>query len=275
MNDGVCDCCDGSDEYEGKIECVNNCKELGKKMREEQDEKRRLQEEGFKKREGFIAEANNMMEGKKLKIQELEKEKTELQDKLKELEAKKAEAEGPEKEAKDKHEQAWKEQKEVRDKERSAIKAREAFDELDLNKDGFVDVLEIIPHMEFDIDSNGVVSEEEAKEHLEDNEKVDFDEFSSRIWGNIQSIYKKLVPDDQKEVPPPPVEPQGETGVPVPNEEPQEDAVDEDKMPEYDEETKALIAAADEARKNHEEADKRSRDIDGEITTLTSYLNTD
>lgn len=28
------------------------------------------------------------------------------------------------------------EQKEVRDKERSAIKAREAFDELDLNKDG-------------------------------------------------------------------------------------------------------------------------------------------
>lgn len=90
-------------------------------MREEQDEKRRLQEEGFKKREGFIAEANNMMEGKKvrycnhclkitlsviklietvwyyltnqsgylflqLKIQELEKEKTELQDKLKELE---------------------------------------------------------------------------------------------------------------------------------------------------------------------------------------------
>lgn len=41
-------------------------RELGKKMREEQDEKRRLQEEGFKKREGFIAEANNMMEGKKV-----------------------------------------------------------------------------------------------------------------------------------------------------------------------------------------------------------------
>lgn len=59
------------------------------------------------------------------------------------------------------------------------------------------------------------------QEHLEDNEKVDFDEFSSKIWGNIHSIYKKLVPDDQKEVPPPPVEPQGETGVPVPTEEPQ------------------------------------------------------
>lgn len=41
-------------------------RELGKKMREQQDEKRRLQEEGFKKREGFIAEANNMMEGKKV-----------------------------------------------------------------------------------------------------------------------------------------------------------------------------------------------------------------
>nr|XP_022319009.1 glucosidase 2 subunit beta-like isoform X3 [Crassostrea virginica] len=275
VNDGVCDCCDGSDEYEGKIECVNNCKELGKKLREEQDEKRRLHEEGFKKREGFIAEASTLMEGKKLKIKELETEKAEIQEKLKELEARKTEAEGPEKEAKDKHEQAWKEQKDAREKERQAGKAREAFDDLDLNKDGFVDVFEIIPHLEFDIDSNGIVSEEEAKEHLEDHEKVDYEEFSSKIWGNIHSIYKKLVPDEPQQVTPPPVEPQGDTGVPVPTEEPQEESAEEDKMPEYDEETKALIAAADEARKNYEEADKRSRDIDGEITTLTSYLNTD
>lgn len=41
-------------------------RELGKKLREEQDEKRRLHEEGFKKREGFIAEASTLMEGKKV-----------------------------------------------------------------------------------------------------------------------------------------------------------------------------------------------------------------
>ncbi|XP_048760429.2 uncharacterized protein LOC125669743 isoform X3 [Ostrea edulis] len=327
VNDGVCDCCDGSDEYGGKIECVNNCKELGKKLREEQDQKKLLQEEGFKKREGFIAEANKVMEEKRLKIQELEKEKAELQDKVKELEAKKIEVETPEKEAKDRHEQAWKEQKEAKEKERDAVKARDAFDDLDLNKDGFVDILEIIPHQEFDIDANGVVSEEEAKEHLEDQEKVDYEEFNSKIWSNIHGIYKKLVPEEEKKDSALPVESQGETGAPVPTEEPQatphvtpppdegddyeeddededeetseletttsmenleletteelfppevkEESVDDDKMPEYDEETKALIAAADEARKNYEEADKRSRDIDGEITTLTSYLNTD
>ncbi|XP_061191437.1 glucosidase 2 subunit beta-like isoform X1 [Saccostrea echinata] len=326
VNDGVCDCCDGTDEYGGKIECVNNCKELGKAMREEQDQKRRLHEEGFKKRDGFIAEVKRIMEEKNVKIQELEKEKAELEVRLKELEALKAEHEGPEKEAKDRHEQVWKEQKEAKEKERSALRAREAFDDLDLNKDGFCDILEIIPHMEFDIDSNGIVSEEEAKEHLEDQEKVDFDEFSSKIWGNIQGIYKKLVPEEEKKETPPPVEPQGETETLVPPEEPQatphvtpppdegedyedddgededesklletttsmenvelpenaelfppeeEEHVDEEKMPEYDEETKALIAAADEARKKYEEADKRSKDIDGEITSLTSYLNTD
>ncbi|XP_062589680.1 glucosidase 2 subunit beta-like isoform X3 [Saccostrea cucullata] len=276
VNDGVCDCCDGTDEYGGKIECVNNCKELGKALREEQDQKRRLHEEGFKKRDGFIAEVKRIMEEKNVKIQELEKEKAELEVRLKELEALKAEHEGPEKEAKDRHEQVWKEQKEARDKERSALRAREAFDDLDLNKDGFCDILEIIPHQEFDIDSNGIVSEEEAKEHLEDQEKVDFNEFSSKIWGNIQGIYKKLVPEEEKQETPPPAEPQGETEPLVPPEEPQEEEhVDEEKMPEYDEETKALIAAADEARKKFEEADKRSKDIDGEITSLTSYLNTD
>ena len=56
---------------------------------------------------------------------------------------------------------------------------------------------------------------------MEDNEKVDYEEFSSKIWGNIHSIYKKLVPDEPQQVTPPPVEPQGDTGVPVPTEEPQ------------------------------------------------------
>lgn len=41
-------------------------RELGKKLREEQDQKKLLQEEGFKKREGFIAEANKVMEEKRV-----------------------------------------------------------------------------------------------------------------------------------------------------------------------------------------------------------------
>lgn len=36
VNDGVCDCCDGSDEYAGHVQCANNCRELGRTAREEQ-----------------------------------------------------------------------------------------------------------------------------------------------------------------------------------------------------------------------------------------------
>lgn len=56
---------------------------------------------------------------------------------------------------------------------------------------------------------------------MEDQEKVDYEEFNSKIWNNIHGIYKKLVPEEEKKDSALPVEPQGETGAPVPTEEPQ------------------------------------------------------
>ena len=35
MNDGVCDCCDGSDEWSGRVECPDTCLEVGRSAREE------------------------------------------------------------------------------------------------------------------------------------------------------------------------------------------------------------------------------------------------
>jgi len=35
VNDGICDCCDGHDEYSGKTTCTNTCLEVGKAAREE------------------------------------------------------------------------------------------------------------------------------------------------------------------------------------------------------------------------------------------------
>lgn len=35
VNDGICDCCDGADEYAGRKNCVNNCLEIGRAAREE------------------------------------------------------------------------------------------------------------------------------------------------------------------------------------------------------------------------------------------------
>ncbi|KAJ8305801.1 hypothetical protein KUTeg_016346 [Tegillarca granosa] len=194
VNDGVCDCCDGTDEYDNIIQCQNNCIELGRALREEREKVRKLQEEGFQKRKQFSEEGKKNKEEKRVKLQELETQKIEAETQKKELEAKKNEAEEPEKKAKEKHEKAWEETKTKLEAEREAKKAQDAFENLDTNKDNLVQLDEMKTHKEFDIDSNGEVGDEEAKEYLEENESVDLDHFTEKVWPNIKQIYKKEQP---------------------------------------------------------------------------------
>eukprot|EP00111_Clytia_hemisphaerica_P019852 TCONS_00058531-protein len=49
----------------------------------------------------------------------------------------------------------------------------------------------------------------------------------------------------------------------------------EDKMPDYDEATRALIANADKARLEYDEADKEVRELESEQSTLNTYLGLD
>ena len=35
VNDGICDCCDGADEFEFGTTCANTCREMGAAAREE------------------------------------------------------------------------------------------------------------------------------------------------------------------------------------------------------------------------------------------------
>ncbi|XP_052097911.1 glucosidase 2 subunit beta-like isoform X4 [Mytilus californianus] len=267
VNDGVCDCCDGTDEDAGRIECVNNCKDLGKKLREEQDRTRKLQQEGFEKQKTFSEEGKRVHEEKISRQAELEKERETLEVTVKELETAKLEAESPETEAKDKHQKAWDELKAERQAKKEVEAASVAFKELDTNGDNSIELLEIIAHIEFDIDSNGVVSEEEAKEHLEDKERVDYDTFVKDIWPHVKDIYKK----PSTEEPPPEVDPSTEAR----GEEAQTEQKDEESMPEYDEETKKLIEAADEARKNYDEANSKLKELDNELSSIKSYLEQD
>ena len=69
VNDGICDCCDGSDEWAGPLYqfddagsdssgCVNVCMEMGKEEREERERLAKVIEEGAKLR-------NEMIERKK------------------------------------------------------------------------------------------------------------------------------------------------------------------------------------------------------------------
>ncbi|KAL5021013.1 hypothetical protein ScPMuIL_000168 [Solemya velum] len=307
VNDGVCDCCDGTDEYSGLIECVNNCKELGKKMREEQQRVRLLQEQGYKTKLEQINEGRKKREEKKAMVEALEKSKIQLETLRNEKEAKKQEVEEPETEAKDKHKQQWEEVKAQREAQAENERINEAFIKLDANKDNIVDIAEIMAHSEFDINSDGEVSVEEAKEHLEDAEQTDPAYFAEKVWPHIKDLFKK----EEKEVEDPGAE---EPKVPEVMDNPdydedEEEEHDEDEhddedegdhdpytddhehpdelpleeenkkgdqeMPEYDEETKKLIEVADAARAEFNEADSKLKDAEKELNDLKSYLNGD
>ncbi|KAL3868940.1 hypothetical protein ACJMK2_041691 [Sinanodonta woodiana] len=190
VNDGICDCCDGTDEWGGKIECVNNCKELGKKLREELERINILQEEGFQQRTALSEEGKRRKEEKKTELEQLEKERIDLEAIKIELEAKKKEVEGPEKEAKDKHQKAWEESKSSHIAEMEKVHALVAFHELDTNDDKLLTIAEAIQHSAFDKDQDGTATEQEVKEHLEDVDQADFDHFLEKVWPNIKDFYK-------------------------------------------------------------------------------------
>lgn len=56
FNDGVCDpeCCDGSDETDGKANCPNRCKEVGDAFKKEKAEEERKTRVGSSIRDGYI-----------------------------------------------------------------------------------------------------------------------------------------------------------------------------------------------------------------------------
>ena len=96
VNDGVCDyelCCDGSEEFGGKIKCENKCKEIGKEYRRLEQEKRKKMEIAGKKRKGMTDESALLKEQTQKELTELkaivdklEKEKAELERKKLEVE---------------------------------------------------------------------------------------------------------------------------------------------------------------------------------------------
>ncbi|KAH9498447.1 hypothetical protein Btru_007504 [Bulinus truncatus] len=246
VNDGICDCCDGSDEYDGTISCENTCEKLFAEIR--------AQQEAFRAKQ----EAGKRYTGSKRDV----------------LQAAKDEVELPEKEAKTKHEKAWEAVKAEKKKQLEAEAAAVAFKELDVNDDQIVDYPELTKHSEFDIDSDGTVSEEEAKEYLEDSEQVDLITFTEKIWPNIKEIYKPLSPKEELESQTEETA-QDDTQKVAETATEKAETAEEDRMPEYDEETKNLIAIAEEARQKFNEADKKVKDVENEINAIKKYLELD
>ncbi|GLT26966.1 hypothetical protein SLA2020_020000 [Shorea laevis] len=61
VNDGICDCCDGSDEYDGEVKCPNTCWEAGKAARDKLKKKIATYQEGVTLRKQEIEHARMAM----------------------------------------------------------------------------------------------------------------------------------------------------------------------------------------------------------------------
>lgn len=118
MNDGICDCCDGSDEYEGRVKCVDTCKA---KREEEVEGKRKQLEAGKKaleKRADYLERAKEVVEGKKKEAEEIREKVKSLQAEIDELEV--------EKQAKEAREQIAKEIQQLQNPPQAVPKAEDA-----------------------------------------------------------------------------------------------------------------------------------------------------
>ena len=73
----------------------------------------------------------------------------------------------------------------------SSEQSEKAFRPLDVNNDGLVSVAEMTDQLAFDIDSDGTLSPEEAREYLENNEAVDYETFHDKVWPNVKEILEK------------------------------------------------------------------------------------
>lgn len=289
VNDGICDCCDGADEYNGRTQCTNLCEQLGQLLKEEEARQHRLKMEGYEIYLQYVEQSREARNSKQARLEQLLRERDEVDVQRAALEKRKTETEQPEREAKERFEQAWEAEKELRKSSRRLQRAKEAFSDLDQNQDYLVSVEELQAHSEFDIDSNGEVAPDEAKEYLEENEAVAFDVFLEKIWDNIREIYRR--PGDNTSPPPttseaPDTRDDGssppDTHIdyddnkrPTESRKPTSDDDEDDKMPDYDENTKFLISAADEARREYNNFDAKFRDIESEINELKKVLDQD
>ena len=107
VNDMICDCCDGSDEWDTDVNCPNVCDSLGAEAREAAKKQRAVYEAGWAKRAELAKQGAKALEEKKSELGKLKKELEELQPLKSSTEETKSAAEAKEQEAKDKEDNAW------------------------------------------------------------------------------------------------------------------------------------------------------------------------
>ncbi|XP_028678840.1 glucosidase 2 subunit beta [Erpetoichthys calabaricus] len=305
VNDGVCDCCDATDEYNSGAVCPNTCKEMGRKERESLQQMAEIAREGFQLKQRLIEEAKRRLEEKEKKLVELKEGKIQKEEQLEALRTVKETAEKPEKEARDRHQGAWEEQKAIIQKEKDRRRMAESFREIDDDGDGIISVSELQTHGELDPDADGSLTEEEAQTLMGGATQTDMTAFEEVAWKNIKEKYKpefeahpeapmlSETPEEIAKEPPSDSVPEedddedddGEDEVDDEDDPeydkappvglPSQKTEDEERMPPYDEETQALIDAAQKARDAFDEAEKSLREAEDQIRGLEKEISFD
>ncbi|KAH7299731.1 hypothetical protein KP509_24G026500 [Ceratopteris richardii] len=112
VNDGICDCCDGSDEYDGKITCSNTCAKAGKVLRERLEKKISIFKAGLEIRKRDVEHAKVTIAKEKSELSVLKQEEKKLKDQVQGLKVKKEAIEKAEQEEKLQREKEEKARKE-------------------------------------------------------------------------------------------------------------------------------------------------------------------
>lgn len=279
VNDGICDCCDGSDES-GTKSCPNTCEEMGRAAREEAERQAKLAKEGYQKRLDLVSKGKSYRKEKEEERTRIDAERQMAEALKNEKEQLKQQLEEPEKQALERYrviEEEKRRQEEEEEKSKSENEADALFNLLDSNGDDKITKDEIKVRQTFDKNKDGVVDESEALFFLNMNEEMSKDEFLTSGWllvkpffmmeqgmfkppessggqvgnedyeddtGKIDDIGDEAVDQTKPEIP----------GVSdVPNDDEEEEEIDEDgdadvpldpvadTDPKYDEETQALI----------------------------------
>ncbi|PFH59592.1 hypothetical protein XA68_12109 [Ophiocordyceps unilateralis] len=96
VNDGVCDydvCCDGSEEFGGRVVCENRCAAIGREHRKLQEERRLGMERALKKKATMLTEAAQLRRQAESRLTQLAADIKKLEAKRDEAKRKQAEAE--------------------------------------------------------------------------------------------------------------------------------------------------------------------------------------
>lgn len=306
VNDGLCDCCDASDEYSSNAQCINKCSELGKEDRLREKQRQELTKVGSQLKADLSFKGKALKTDYKTRLVELEKSRSEAEALKVEKEKFKKEAEELENAALDVYRQLEEDErrrKQEVEAEENKIEAEQNFQRYDSNENGLLEIAELQTRPVFDRDRNGEVSVEEAKYFLDEQTELDFETYLTVAWPRIKPqlmldsglFVPPKLNDDAEVIDNQDID-EGHDDVDVDHaaEEDEEhdeelnDSEDEEvgqgeiestnsgvEHPEYDTETQSLIHQANDARNQFQVAEREFRELETEIKNLQDLLEKD